>query len=107
MNKLCDRCGNKIKEDLRETYKSSDTTAFYYWCQDCVENPPNRIQNLFDKIKEALNDTNAASFESMDIPMKATVAHNFLEKEIITGETIGDMVSLRTLMASGLEPKEA
>lgn len=100
MVELCTSCGSRIEMEIVGNYNMHDLEEELRMCRDCVENPPVRIQELFDRIAEGLNDENSEEFEEMEISMKGTVALHMIEKGLVEGGTAGHIETLRSMVAS-------
>ena len=100
---LCGRCGKRVEDQLLEKYDEADLEDSLRWCESCIDDTPTAIEELFEKIEDALSEENAKEFRDFDKSMKAATSLEFIQSGAITGGTIGHLETLRIIVASGLE----
>jgi len=96
----CSSCGSRIGTEMVENYDKHYFEEELRLCRNCIENPPMRIQELFDKIAKGLSEENREEFLEMEISMKSAVAMHMIDKRVIKGGTVGHIETLRAITAS-------
>lgn len=98
----CGRCGQSVEDELVAKYEGTSIEEVMYWCRSCVEDVPTAISDLFDQIEDTLTDDRPEKWRDMHVSSKALFAMKLIEDGSVTGGTVGQLETLRILMAAVL-----